>query len=97
MSQTPEDKVCPPTPGLEPAPISFDHYVYLAPEKLELVDGYLCEGADDHIWRERLLALLLTNEGLLRAIQLAPESVWREALSQVFGKAPAEASGEVSE
>ncbi len=88
MSQSPEDKVCPPTPALEPAAISFDHYVYLAPEKLELVDGYLIEGANDHIWRERLLALLLTNEGLLRAVQLAPESAWREALEQVFGKTP---------
>jgi len=80
-----EDKVCPPTPGLESAPINLDDYIYLAPEKLELVDGYLIEGRDDHIWRERLLALLLTNEGLLRAVQLAPESVWREALAQVYG------------
>ena len=28
--------------------------------------------------------LLLTNEGLLRAVQLAPESAWREALAQVY-------------
>ena len=80
-----EDKVCPPTPGLEPASITLDDYIYLAPEKLELVEGYLVEGPDDHIWRERLLALLLTNEGLLRAVQLAPESAWREALAQVYG------------
>jgi len=79
-----EDKVCPPTPGLEPAPITLDDYIYLAPEKLELVEGYLVEGPNDHIWRERLLALLLTNEGLLRAVQLAPESTWREALAQVY-------------
>ena len=79
------DQVCPPTPGLEPATITLDHYIYLAPEKLELVDGYLIEGPDEHIWRERLLALLLTNEGLLRAVQLAPESAWREALEQVYG------------
>jgi hypothetical protein len=32
-----------------------------------------------------LLALLLTNEGLLRAVQLAPEAAWREALEQVYG------------
>jgi hypothetical protein len=79
------DKICPPTPGPEPAPISFDAYVYLVPEKLEFVDGYLVDGPDDHIWRERLLALLLTNEGLLRAVQLAPELAWREALEQVYG------------
>lgn len=78
------DKVCPPTPGPEPAPINLDHYIYLAPEKLELVDGYLIEGPNSHVWRERLLALLLTNEGLLRAVQLAPESAWREALDQVY-------------
>jgi hypothetical protein len=59
--------------------------VYLVPEKLEFVDGYLVDGPDDHIWRERLLALLLTNEGLLRAVQLAPELAWREALEQVYG------------
>jgi len=80
------DKVCPPTPGPEPAPISFDHFVYLVPEELEFADGYLIEGPDEHIWRERLLALLLTNEGLLRAVQLAPESAWREALQQVYGQ-----------
>ena len=83
-----EDKVCPPTPGLEPAPITLDHYIYLTPEKLELVEGYLVEGPNDHIWRERLLALLLTNEGLLRAVQLAPESAWREALAQVYDQDP---------
>ena len=51
------DKVCPPTPGPEPAPISFDHFVYLVPEELEFADGYLIEGPDEHVWRERLLAL----------------------------------------
>jgi hypothetical protein len=79
-----EDKVCPPTPDLEPAPITFDHYLYLTPETVEFVEGYLVEGRDEHVWRERLLALLLTNEGLLRAVQLAPESAWREALKQVY-------------
>jgi hypothetical protein len=33
-----------------------------------------------------LLALLLTNEGLARALQLAPEDKWRTAMRQVFGK-----------
>jgi hypothetical protein len=80
------DKICPPTPGLEPAPIAFDHYVYLAPEKLELVNGYLIDEKDNPTRRTRLLALLLTNEGLLRAVQLAPESAWRAALRQVYEK-----------
>ncbi len=80
-----QDKVCPPTPGLEPAPIDFEQYVYLAPEDMVLVDGYLINGPDDHVGRERLLALLLTNEGLLRAVQLAPALAWREALKQVYG------------
>jgi len=78
------EKVCPPTPGLEPAPITFDQYLYLTPEKLELAEGYLIDGKEEHIWRTRLLALLLTNEGLLRAVQLAPESAWREALAKVY-------------
>ncbi len=79
------DRICPPTPGLEPAPITLDHFVYLTPEKLELVNGYLVEGPEEHVWRTRLLALLLTNEGLLRAVQLAPEAAWRQALEQVYG------------
>ncbi len=83
MSET--EKICPPTPGLEPAPIDFEQYVYLVPEELNLVNGYLVDGPDEHVWRERMLALLLTNEGLLRAVQLAPESSWREALQQVYG------------
>ncbi len=86
MSEESEDKVCPPTPAVEPAPIDFEQYIYLVPEELELVDGYLAGGPDDHIWRERLLAILLANEGLVRAVQLAPESAWREALAQVFGQ-----------
>lgn len=33
-----------PVPDLEPRPITFDHYLALTPEKLELVEGYLIDG-----------------------------------------------------
>ena len=36
-------------------------------------------------WRVANLLLLL-NEGLLRAVQLAPPEQWRAALRQVYGE-----------
>ena len=32
-----------------------------------------------------LLLLLLVNEGLVRAVRLAPPELWRAALRQVYG------------
>ncbi|MFN3476202.1 MAG: Uma2 family endonuclease [Candidatus Methylomirabilales bacterium] len=75
-----------PVPDIEPAPIGLEQFLEFVPEKFELVDGYLFDGAHEHARRMRLLALLLTNEGLARVLQLAPEEKWREALHRVFGK-----------
>ncbi|HTE85799.1 MAG TPA: hypothetical protein VK821_13805 [Dehalococcoidia bacterium] len=50
------------------------------PEKIELIDGDLLYGPEDHEGRRNLLQLLLTNEGLQEAVRLAPAEVWREAL-----------------
>ena len=80
-----------PVPDVEPTPIGFDQFLEFVPEKFELVDGYLFDGAHDHTRRMRLLALLLTNEGLARVLQLALEEKWRAAMRWVFGK------GEVQE
>ncbi len=74
-----------PVPDVLPAPITYEQFLELVPEKFELVDGYLFDPPYRHSTRERLLALLLTNEGLARAVRLAPPERWREALEQVYG------------
>ena len=55
-----------PRPDLEPQPITYQEFLELVPEKFELVDGYLFDPPNRHQWRERLLSLLLTNEGWYR-------------------------------
>lgn len=72
-----------PVPGLEPTRINIEQYWSLTPEKLELLEGYLIGGPDDHQERRDLLLLLLTNEGLEAAVRLAPVELWREALRRV--------------
>jgi hypothetical protein len=62
-------------------------YLAFTPEKLELLGGYLIDGADWHEQRRDLLQLLLTNEGLAAAVRLAPEAAWREVLTLVFERA----------
>ncbi|MFQ5794088.1 MAG: hypothetical protein ACE5JP_03450 [Candidatus Bipolaricaulia bacterium] len=71
-------------PDVLPAPITDEQYFAGVPEKFELVDGYLFDPPHRHDTRARLLALLLTNEGLARAVQLAPPERWKEALRQVY-------------
>jgi hypothetical protein len=71
-----------PTPDLKPHPISYDVFLDLVPEKFEWVHGYLFDGESDHRLRRQLLAILLTNEGLVRAVQLAPRERWLEALQE---------------
>ena len=75
-----------PVPELEPRPLTFEQYLALRPEKLELVEGYLIDGRDRPEQRRDLLALLLLNEGLLQAVRLAPAERWRAALRQVYGE-----------
>ena len=74
-----------PIPDLEPRPITLEEYHAHAPEKFELLRGYLFSPADDPDARRRLLGLLLVNLGLLEAVTLAPEERWREALQRVYG------------
>ena len=48
-----------PMPDLEPRPITLEEYHAHAPEKFELLGGYLFRPADDADARRRLLGLLL--------------------------------------
>ena len=74
-----------PLAALTPQPITMDQYEAFIPEKLELWEGYLIRGADDHAARRDLLLLLLTNEGLEATVRLAPADRWRAALQRVYG------------
>lgn len=74
------------TGSIEPQPITYEEFMALVPEKFEWVDGYLFDPPHRHQWRERLLALLLTNEGLIQTVQMVPLERWLEALKQTYGK-----------
>jgi len=80
------EEVRPPVPCWWPEAITEQQYAALAPEKLELVSGYLLGDAEDpeaHQARLDLLALLLTNVGLDEAVVLADAFHWREALDRM--------------
>ncbi|HEY9651509.1 MAG TPA: hypothetical protein V6C95_12650 [Coleofasciculaceae cyanobacterium] len=66
-----------PQPQLEPTGISFDQYAEYTPEKLELRNGYLGYGGQD---QTGFHLAVLTNMGLLAAIQNTGVSLWVEAL-----------------
>jgi hypothetical protein len=67
-----------PRPDLESQPITYQEFLELVPEKFELVDGYLFDPPYRPQWRERLLSLLLTNEGLVQAVGMfQPMSIGR--------------------
>jgi len=72
-------------PDIEPRPITIDEYESFTPEKLELIGGYLIDGPDHPEQRRDLLALLLTNEGLIEAVRLVPAERWRDAIARVYG------------
>lgn len=74
-----------PEPNVTPAPISDEQFAQFTPKKIELVGGYLFDGPINHKERIDLLALLMTNEGLMRVLLLAPEAKWRAAMKQLFG------------
>ena len=74
-----------PVPDLGRQRINVDQYHAYAPEKFELMDGYLFYGPDLPEHRLRLLKLLLVNVGLVEAVKLAPAERWREALESVYG------------
>ena len=74
-----------PVPDLEPRAISMDEYFAHTPEKLELWSGYLIHPPEDLEARRALLALLLTNLGLVEVVRLAPRRRWIEALARAYG------------
>lgn len=80
-----ETRVELPPPDLEPRPITMDQYYAYAPEKFELLEGYLFLPADYPELRRQLLKLLLVNVGLLEVVRSAPEARWREALKRGYG------------
>lgn len=84
----PDSPVSTLVPALEARRINRDEYHEYAPEKFELLDGYLFLPGDDPEPRLKLLRLLLVNVGLREAVRLAPAQLWREALVRVYG-APA--------
>jgi hypothetical protein len=69
-----------PALDLEGRSLTSEEYHALTPERLELIEGYLCGSAQDR--RCRALAI---NEGLLALVRLAPPHRWREALQRVYG------------
>jgi hypothetical protein len=71
-----------PDPGLAPQPVDVDQYRAYAPEKFELLNGYLFYGSEDRL---KLLRLLFVNVGLREVVRLLPEDRWREALDAVYG------------
>jgi len=71
-------------PELEARAIDVEAFRAYAPEKFELLDGYLFDIREHTESRRRLLRLLLVNVGLLDAVRLAPEARWREALQRVY-------------
>ena len=73
-----------PAPNLTPRLITLDEYHAHAPEKVELIEGFVFTPPEYGAGRE-CLRLLLVNLGLLEAVRLAPEASWREALRQVYG------------
>lgn len=72
-------------PGLEPQLINAGQFMAFAPEKLELLDGYLVAPPPYDEQRRDLLLLLLVNEGLAEVVRMAPPELWRAALRRVYG------------
>ncbi|MGH7233567.1 MAG: hypothetical protein ACREJU_19730 [Nitrospiraceae bacterium] len=74
-----------PAPNFEGRPLTREEYYALTPERLELLDGFLCGGPEDHKDRLSLLRALVINEGLLALVRLASPDMWREALRRAYG------------
>jgi hypothetical protein len=72
-------------PDLEDRQITMEEYYEYAPERFELLDGYLFVPRRYPELRLKLLRLLLVNVGLREAVKLAPAERWREALVTVYG------------
>ncbi|HUG40143.1 MAG TPA: hypothetical protein VMM12_06650 [Longimicrobiales bacterium] len=74
-----------PEPRPWPEPITLEEYSAFAPEKLDLVDGYLIDGPEEPERRIQLLALLLRNCGLEAAMFLSHKDDCREAVDRGLG------------
>jgi hypothetical protein len=73
-------------PELEDREITVEEYYEYAPEKFELIEGYLFLPRRYSELRLKLLRLLLVNVGLREAVKLAPEERWREALDRAYAE-----------
>lgn len=67
-----------PQPQLNPQGITFDQYAEFTPQKLELRNGYLGYGGQEQTGFQ---LAVLTNMGLLAALQHTGVSLWVDALN----------------
>ena len=58
---------------------AMDRY-FMAPEKIEMVDGKLFNTAEE---RETLLCLLLENVGANRAVMFGAPEIWQAAVTKL--------------
>ena len=58
---------------------ALDRY-FMAPEKIEMVDGKLLNSDEERL---RMLALLLENVGVDAAVRIGDPDVWREAIARL--------------
>ena len=72
-----------PQPQLKPSGITFNQYAEFTPEKLELRDGYYGYGGLD---QTGLQLAVLTNMGLLKAVDYTGVLLWIEALEHDLRK-----------
>ncbi|RUT05632.1 hypothetical protein DSM106972_036390 [Dulcicalothrix desertica PCC 7102] len=66
-----------PKPQLEPSGITSEQYLEFTPEKLEFYDGYLGYGCQE---QTAFQLAVLTNMGLIKALQHTKSSLWIEVL-----------------
>ena len=76
-----------PRPSWWPEPITEQDFRAFVPEGVELADGFLFRGEDAAERRFALLAVLLRNCGLEKAVRLADPVLWKEAVDrwQLYG------------
>lgn len=67
-------------PKLEGQNVTLGVFEQYIPEKIELLDGKICEGGKD---LEKLFELILYNIGIEKAIKYAPKELWLEALEKM--------------
>lgn len=73
-----------PEPGLHPRRLNVDEYHALAPDKVELLDGWVFGTPQFPEERVKAIQTVLINMGLLEVVRHAPLALWREALDRVY-------------